>query len=238
VSKLVRWFRGGSDEFGWDDLVRQIAEAVAALARHGPRGQVAFPAEVAVRIAVGEGSLAVVRQFVDRPELDVEVGEALANRCDCEPSALPMRDYAVVADGATEVTARERDPRPWTLDIEGGDLSGSRLDLPAAFVELRFGRGAWHGPDHHVRNDLVVCERTEFVSRRAGRFTRSGNRLEVEALDQGDALVVQRPGGEQVRPARTARGAVAVGAGDIIELGDRRGAAVRLTLGRPAGNED
>ena len=45
------WLRGGSEELGFDDLVKRIAEAIAKLARYAERGRVAFPADVTVRIA-------------------------------------------------------------------------------------------------------------------------------------------------------------------------------------------
>jgi ERCC4-type nuclease len=118
--------------------------------------------------------------------------------------------------------------------IAGGDLDGRVLDLPVRWSELAFGRGPWHGTDQAVQNDLIVADTTEFVSRRAGRLFRAGVLLEVASLDQGDELVVKRKGGEAVRPARTARGRVVLRAGDAIELGNGRGAAVRLVVERVA----
>jgi hypothetical protein len=98
--------------------------------------------------------------------------------------------------------------------------------------ELRFGRGPWHGVDRQIPNDLVLCEKTEFVSRRAGRLLHDGAHLEVESLDQGDHLHVRRATGETVRPARTASGRVALREDDVIELVGGPGEAVRLVLGR------
>lgn len=232
MSWLSGLLRGGSDEVGWDDLVRRIVEAVARLAHHGPRGEIAFPPDVLVEITVAGPGLDVVRGFVDQAALDREVEAALANRCDCAPADLPERSYAVAAGEATTVVAREGAPRRWEMLVEGGDLAGRALPLPAHFTELRLGRGEWHGADQHLRNDLVVCHHTEYVSRRAGRLLRTGNQIEVEALDQVDGLVVQRAQGEAVRPVRTARGRVALRDGDVIELGDGRGRAVRLLLRR------
>src|SRR5690606_15140870 len=114
------------------------------------------------------------------------------------------------------------------LAIAGGDRDGQTLELPTSWTELAFGRGPWHGADHGAKNDLVVCDKTEFVSRRAGRLYRAGHQLEVAALDQGDELVVRRESGESVRPARTARGRASVKPGDAIELGDGKGGGVRL----------
>jgi hypothetical protein len=232
----MAWFtdllRGGDGELGWDDLVRRIVDAIASLRRYGPRGEAAFPPEVVVRITVPEGGAAIVQGFLDRPDLDREVAAGLANRCDASPDALPAREYALSIADRVSVTASEATPKPWRLVIAGGDLDGHTLALPAGWSELAFGRGPWHGADHGARNDLVVCERTEFVSRRAGRLARVGPQLEVVSLDQGDELVVRRASGEAIRPARTARGRTAVGTGDAIELGDGRGGALRLLVQR------
>lgn len=230
LRRLGGLLRGGDDELGWDDLVRRVVEAVAALAHRADRGRVAFPAEVAVRIVVAEGSLAVLEGFLAKPELDREVEARLANRFDCAPSALPVRGYVLSAGDRTSVVATEAAGRVWELAVEGGDLSGRALALPPGADELRFGRGEWHGPDRQVRNDLVICEKTEFVSRRAGRFSRTGHQLEVTALDQGDALLVRKADGEVVRPARTARGRIAVRPGESVELVDGRGGALCLTF--------
>jgi hypothetical protein len=224
--------RGGGDELGWDDLVRRIVDAIATLHRFGPRGESAFPSDVVVRIAVPEGGVAIVQGFVDRPELDREVAAALANRCDVSSNALPAREYVVSVADRTSITVSEGTPKPWRLVIAGGDLDGQTLELPASWSELAFGRGPWHGADQGARNDLVVCERTEFVSRRAGRLYRAGHQLEVASLDQGDDLMVRRASGETIRPARTARGRAVVKPDDVIELGDGRGGALRLLLQR------
>ncbi len=222
--------RGGEGELGWDDLLRRIVDAIAPLRRFGPRGEHAFPPAVIVRITVPESGAAIVQGFLARPDLDREVGAALANRCDTAVDALPARDYVFSVGDRTSITAAEGAPKAWRIAIAGGDRDGTTLDVPAGQPELAFGRGPWHGPDHAARNDLVICERTEFVSRRAGRIARAGHQLEVMSLDQGDELVVRRSTGETIRPARTARGRVTLAAGDTIELGDGRGAIVRLLV--------
>jgi hypothetical protein len=224
--------RGGGDELGWDDLVRRIVDAIAALRQYGPRGEVAFPDEIVVRITVPEGTTAVVQGFVDRPELDREVVAAVANRCDVTTDAVPAREYVVSVADRAAVTATAGAPRSWRFAIAGGDLDGGTIVLPGGWTELAFGRGAWHGADHGARNDLVVCEKTEFVSRRAGRIYRAGHQVEVASLDQGDELVVRRAAGDAIRPARTARGRASLKAGDAIELGDGRSNIVRLVLER------
>ena len=114
------------------------------------------------------------------------------------------------------LTAAKREPAARPAACEPGEAE--------RWSELTFGRGG--------DNDLVVCERTQFVSRRAGRLVRAGHLIEVHALDQGDLLVVRRADGETVRPARTARGCVAIRGGDAIELGDGRGGIVTLRVAR------
>lgn len=232
MSWLGNLLRGGADELGWDDLIRRIVDAVAVMKRFGARGEVVLPADVIVRIEVAGGGLDVIQGFVDRPELDREVAAALANRCDVPLAQLPVREYVVVPAERTRITAGEGAPRSWQVTIDGGDLSGRTLVLPPGWSEAAFGRGEWHGEERGARNDLVVCERTAFVSRRAGRLYRAGHQLEVAALDQGDQLVVRRTGGDAVRPARTARGRVAMRAGDVIELWDGRDDRVSLVLQR------
>lgn len=215
--------RGGGDELGWDDLIRRVVEAVSALRRYGPKGEIAFPDEVIVRITIPEGGVGVVQGFVDRPDLDREVGAALANKHDVPADVLPVREYVVSGADRIGVTATEGAPKSWALSIAGGDRDGQRLELPTGAAELVFGRAP---------ADLVVCDRTEFVSRRAGRLYRTGSVLEVASLDQGDELVVRRAAGDTVRPARTARGRAALKAGDAIELTDGRGGMVRLVVQR------
>jgi len=237
MRRILGWLRGGSDELGWDDLVRRVVDRIAPLAHHGPRGGVTFPAQVEVRITVATGSAEVVQRFVAAPAFDREVGAVLANRCDCPPAALPPRSYRVAPGERDAIEVSEGQAPRWQLRVEGGDRDGAVLELPAGAGELSFGRGEWHGPDRQLRNDLVVCEQIAFVSRRAGRLHRTGARVEVEALDQGDLLVVRRRGGTSLRPTRTPTGRVALEPGDAIELGEGGGGrAVRLLVAR-AGEE-
>lgn len=239
MAKLRRWLSGGSDEVGWDDLVRRVVRAIAPLGRYAQRGRRAFPPDVAVEIEVDGGDLEIVRGFLEDPQFDAEVGASLANVCDCEPSTLPLREYAVHASDRHRVRAMPGLPRAWSVEVAGGDLSGSTVTLPTGLREIRFGRGEWHGTDQHVRNDIVVCRESQFVSRRAGRLTHAGHHLEVEALDQGDSLLVRRETGEVIRPARTAKGRVVIRAGDAIELaGGAAGESVRLAVSRAIVRED
>jgi hypothetical protein len=225
-------WRGGDDELGWDDLIRRTVDAIAKLRTYGPRGESVFPEDVIVRITVGEGGVAIVQGFIERPELDREVAAALANKCDVAIEALPAREFVVAVADRVTITATEGIAKSWRLVIAGGDRDGQTIELPASWSELAFGRGPWHGADHGAKNDLVVCDKTEFVSRRAGRLYRAGHGLEVASLDQGDELVVRRASGETVRPARTARGRAIIKADDTIELADGKGGAVRLNVQR------
>lgn len=237
----MRWLtsllRGGADELGWDDLIAKVVDELARHAHYGARGEVTFAAALRVELEVPAASAPVARRFVEDPRFDREVGAALANRCDAPAGALPLRSYAVAEGGRTRVHAAALAPPAWQLVVEGGDRSGLALAVPAGQGELVFGRseGVVVGGGGGSGVDLVVCERSAFVSRRAGALHRSGAQLEVAALDQGDHLQVRRGDGELLRPARTARGRVALREGDAIELGDGRGELVRLRLQRQGG---
>lgn len=229
---------GGAQEIGWDDLMAQVVDRLAASAQWGARGEVTFPPALLVEVAVPEVNVEVARRFLSDPRFDREAGAALANRCDVAASALPAREYDVVAAKrgvAASVLVREQAARSWQLLVQGGDLDGQVLIVPAASSgprELGFGRGGEGGKAS--AGELVICERTAFVSRRAGALSQSGAQLEVAARDQGDLLAVRRPDGELVRPARTARGKVLLREGDVIEIGDGRGEQVRLVVQRSA----
>lgn len=229
---LPGFLRGGDDELGWDDLIRRTVKTIGSLAHRGARGRTVFPSDVTVRIAVPIGRLDVMRQFVSKPELDAEVAAGLVNLTDCAVEDLPERDYVVEAADGTSVVASESKPKAWQVRIEGGDLDGSIVELPTSRSELRFGRGRFHGADQSLPNDLVVCERTEFVSRRAGRIVPRGSTMEIESLDQGDAMMVRRTTGEAIRPARTAKGRVPIRTGDAVEIIDPRGSSIRLSFQR------
>lgn len=235
---LRSWVKGGTDELGWDDWIRRVTKAVGETAHYGPRGAVAFPAEVEVRVVAPPQSAELAREFLRRPGFDREVGAELANRWDCEPSALPLRAYRVEEGEVWEVRAAIAAAEArWTLAVAGGDRDGEVLELPAGRSEVRFGRGPWHGADRQVRNDLVVAGDAAFVSRRAGRLCAAGHLLEVEALDQGDHLAVARAGGEYVRPARAASGRAMLQEGDAIELSGGDELKIRLVLERRRGSE-
>jgi hypothetical protein len=231
MSGIKGWLLGGSDESGWEDLVRRVTEAIASVGHFGARGRPAFPPEVEVEIVVSDNSLDVIRCFVEKAKFDQQVQAGLANRCDCAVHVLPLRSYRVAAGKKTEIKVSARTgERSWQITIQGGDFDGRAWALPSGRSLLRFGRGEWHGGDQQLRNDLVVCETTEFVSRRAGRLLRTGAVFEVESLDQRDYLIVRRPDGETVRPSRTGSARLALRDGDEIELTDGKGNSVRLLL--------
>ncbi len=228
----------GDGELSWDELTGKVVEALAGHAHYGARGEVSFGAALRVELAVPGKSVEVARGFASDPRFDREVGAALANRCDVAVSALPMREYEVVESSRLGVRVAELAPRAWQLVVEGGDLSGRVLTV-APGGERVFGRGESGAGGGKVAGELAICERTAFVSRRAGSLCPVGGQLELASLDQGDLLQVRRGNGEVVRPARTARGKVAVGEGDVIELSDGRAEVVRLRVRRaPTGERE
>jgi len=229
---LRGWLSGGGDEIGWDDLVAAVVDELARMVHYGRKGRAVFPVHVDVDIQVPDGSVEVARGFVIQADFDRAVAAALANRCNCDPIDLPTREYQVAAGRKLAIGAREGGAHDWELVVDGGDQDGRRLTLAPGQDEFAMGRGPWHGADQQVRNDLPVCEQTEFVSRRAARVYRRGNCLEIEALDQADCLLVHRAGGEVIRPARTASGRVAVRPGDVIELTDGKQQRIRVLVGR------
>src|SRR6266540_2825559 len=142
---LTSLLKGGDDEVGWDDLVTRAVDTMAKLAHYGARGEVTFAAEVSVTLTVPGRSVDIVRGFVDDPRFDREIAAALANRCDVPVDHLPLRDYVVTGGDRPAVSVIEQAPRPWELEVEGGDLAGRILALPSGATPLVFGRGEWHG---------------------------------------------------------------------------------------------
>jgi len=232
---LQGWLTGGDSELGWDDLIDRIAGAIAQRRQFGRKGESVFPAEVQVTVIAPAQGLDVIRGFLEEAELDRRVQAELANRCDCELSALPLCTYTAAEGPRLDVQIDERQGiASWQIEVGGGDRAGDRLDVPNK-RELRFGRGQWHGGDAQFRNDLIVSTNDAFVSRRAGRLFRVGHSFEVEALDQGDFLTVHRKGESRIRPARSASGRVTLRSGDEIELSSGTGQTVRLVFRRLPG---
>jgi hypothetical protein len=220
---------GGATELGQRDLLRRVVDEILKLRRHGDLGLEVLPAEVEVRIGVGEGSVQVLERFVQHPAFDREVGAMLLNRLvRLREDQLPVRRYIVQPAEHTVVEVKESPPKPFHLRVEGGDRDGTVVPLPAARRDFLLGRGAWHGDDQQVANDIVVSDGEKAVSRRAARLHRSGAFFELEAVNQREALSVVRPDGERLRPFLAASGRVPVHAGDRIEFSD--GAKRVLTL--------
>lgn len=237
----MRWLtsllRGGADELGWDDLLKRAAEALADSATFGARGERVWPEAVEIELGVPPDQQATASRFAADPRFDRELAMAVANRCDVAAAELPQREYTVVARERAAVRVRAKEAPAWELLIEGGDLTGRALAVPAGAGPWVLGRG-------DGACELAVCERTAFVSRRAGELRRQGTTLAISALDQGDLLLVRKPDGQLVRPARTASGRVELREGAIIELvsssdgpGEQGGPdrLLRLHLRRQAG---
>ena len=83
-----------------------------------------------------------------------------------------------------------------------------KIPVPPGRRDLLLGRGPWHGDDQHVANDVIVADADKTISRRAARIRRAGASLEIESLDQREAMVVVKPDGSRLRPALAASGRV------------------------------
>jgi hypothetical protein len=236
VSPLVSRFRkllsGGADELGRDDLLRRVVDGCFALKTFGARGAEVFPRSVLVRVQVASGAVELIRNLVEEPAFDREIEARLLNRMvDAQKRALPLRRYVVESGERDQVRVEEDGHGALVcLRIEGGDLDGRLLELLSARQEFRLGRGAWHGGDQRIPNDLVVTDSLVFVSRAAAVLRRAGTLFELESRDQRECLAVVRPTGERIRPALSASGRCLVQPGDCIELNDGRGVAIRLFL--------
>lgn len=222
---------GVGGELGQPDLVRKVTEGIVKLARHADRGLPVLPREVEVRIKVGHGSVQVVERFVEDPAFDKEVEARLLNELvRLRPEGLPLRRYHVEAADRTAVEVSEAPLRKYRLRIEGGDRDGATVTLPQGRRDFLLGRGEWHGEQADIVNDVVLSESEKALSRRAARLHRSSHGLELESLDQQEALVVIRPDGERVRPVLAANGRVVVGPGDVIEFTDGKKPIICLRL--------
>ena len=223
---------GASGELGQPDLLRKVTEGITRLARHADRGVPLLPREVEVHIKVGHGSVQVVEQFVEDPAFDKEVEARVLNELvRLRPESLPLRRYFVEASDRTVVEVREAPRRRWRLRIEGGDRDGTAVVLPQGRRDFLLGRGERHGEEHdNIVNDVVLSESEKGLSRRAARLHRSSHGLEIESLDQQEALVVVRPDGERIRPVLAAGGRVVVGLGDVIEFTDGKKAILCVRL--------
>lgn len=214
---------GGRDELDQPNLRQQIVEQILRLKQRGAQGAETLPAVVEVSVEVGEGSVGVVQGFLDDPGFDRDVEADLLNRLvKISEEGLPVRVYGrVQASSQTRVTVRETTEGhlAW-LEVQGGDQHGTWISITTAQPEWRLGRGAWHGNDELVANDIVVSHEARFVSRRAAQLRRFGSGLMLESLDQGEFLTVIRRNRQRIRPTHVRSGMVAVHPGDTVEFTD------------------
>jgi hypothetical protein len=201
------------------DLRRQVVDGILKLRRRGQRGVEVLPLSVLVTVTVGDGSVEVVRRFVDEPAFDAEIDAELRNRLvGIRPDALPRRRYVVAVGEQTRVVVTESDTGiSARLRIVGGARDGARITLSAGHREHRIGRGEWH-ESSTIANDIALS--ASFISRRAAVLRVAGSALEISSLDQGECLVVVRPDGKRIRPSNTRTRRVRVGPGDVLEFND------------------
>lgn len=218
-----------SDSLDRPDLRRRVVDGILHLRRRGSRGVEILPLSVLVEISVGDGSVEVVRRFVDDPTFDQEIDAELRNRLvGTRSEALPRRRYLVSASEQTGVSVTESDTGATArLCIRGGDRDGEVLTLSAGHQEHRIGRGEWHETGT-VANDIILP--APFVSRRAAILRLAGSALEISALDQGECLVVVRADGKRIRPVNTRSRRVRVGPGDLLEFNDGGGRRISVEI--------
>lgn len=211
----------GRDLLDRPSLRQQVVRGVLTLRQRGAKGADTLPRMVRVTVRVAEGSLEVVRRFLDDPTFDDEVAAELANRLvGASADALPVRLYDEPVRGTpTGVSVTEAGDEPWAwLEIEGGDRESKRVPLKASQVTYRLGRGPWHGEEGSVPNDVELPLEEDFVSRRAALLVRGGSAYLLEALDQQEHLTVVRGEGERIHPYRVRGGRVRLRHDDVIEL--------------------
>lgn len=225
-----------SDSLDRPDLRRRVVDGILKLRRRGQQGVEQLPLSVLVEVAVGEGSVEVVRRFVDEPSFDLEIDAELRNRLvGVRPDALPRRRYVVVGAEHSGVKVSESDSGITArLRIHGGSRDGELISLSAGQREYRIGRGAWHEPGT-LANDIAL--EAEFVSRRAALLGVAGSALEVTARDQGEYLVVVRADGKRIRPVNTRSRRVRVGPGDVFEFNDGGDQRISIEIQSPDGEE-
>ena len=227
-SAVVRWLRSvlsiESDrvELGAVDLRRHVVDAIKALAQYDRSGAQMLPASVALSITAPAADHAMVNRHLRDPSFDAEVKAALLNELyKLNRADLPPWSWSLVEGEGLVVTAVGAAARPvaW-LEVRGGDHHGRIAPVVAGTRAFRMGRGERHGDDGDHFNDLQVSGSARFVSRRAAVLQRDGGRLMVQAVDQGDALIVRRADGERVIPARTVSQRAPIDIGDTLLFTD------------------
>lgn len=219
------------EELGQPDLLRRVTEGIVALARHADRGLPVLPPEVEVRIKIGEGGTQTIERFVQDPAFDREVEARVLNELvRLRPDGLPVRRYIVETGEKNSVEVKEAPLRRFRLRIQGGDRDGAAITLPPQRRQYLLGRGDWHGDEMQVANDVVLSESERAVSRRAARLHRSAAGLELESLDQREALIVEKQDGDRLRPALTASGRVPLAFGDRVEFTDGKKPVITILV--------
>src|SRR5688500_7064246 len=219
------------EELGQPDLLRRVTQGIVSLARHADRGLPVLPPEVEVTIRVGDGGTQTIERFVQDPTFDREVEARVLNELvRLRPDGLPLRRYVVEAGERNAVEVKEAPARRFRLRIQGGDRGGAAITLPPARRQYLVGRGDWHGDEMQVANDVVLSEGERAVSRRAARLHRSAAGLELESLDQREALIVEKQDGDRQRPALTASGRVPLAFGDRVEFTDGKKPVITILV--------
>ena len=77
---------------------------------------------------------------------------------------------------------------------------------------------------------VVLTESERAVSRKAARLHRSAAGLELESLDQREALLVEKSDGERVRPALTSSGRVPLALGDRVCFTDGKSPIITVVV--------
>ena len=219
------------EELGQPDLLRRVTEGIVALARHADRGLPVLPPEVEVKIRVGDGGVQTIERFVQDPAFDREVEARVLNELvRLRADGLPVRRYIVETGDKNAVEVKEAPLRRFRLRIQGGDRDGAAVTLPPARRQYLLGRGDWHGDEMQIANDVVLSENERAVSRRAARLHRSAAGLELESLDQREALIVEKQDGDRLRPALTASGRVPLAFGDRVEFTDGKRPVITILV--------
>ena len=203
------------------NLRRTVVDNILQLRQRGRRGIDTLPAAVTITVTIADGSVGVVRRFVDDPSFDQEIEAELLNRLvGTQSDSLPVRAYVVEAGerSSVSVTDAASGTMGW-IRVLDGDAAGRSFPISIERAEHRLGRTVWHG-EGGLPNDIIASEQARFVSRRAAVIERVGSGIMIRALDQKDCLVIVRESGRRVRPSHTRAQRVRLESGDHIELTD------------------
>lgn len=233
------WGNAGDGELGAPDLRARVVDAIAAMAERDDHGHEVLPDAVRVHISAPAGRLDLARRFVEAPEWEPALEEALLNRLYGAPrERLPLRRYTLREDAAIAVSAAPEAPGPlaW-LEVRGGDRDGTRSPVPPLRRAFLLGRGERHGDAGMDYNDLVLSQDQRYVSRRAAAIHRQGARLFVEVREQAECLVLERGDGARLRPYNSAGRRAELRPGDrlLFTDGGAEQVELRVLAADPAG---